>query len=296
MVELALRFGVGLGDPVLADADPRIEYLPKPGTYRRFGNRVEINADGLRAPAMRDGAARLLVLGDSVIYGNHFLDQADTVAYRMTGPLQGQPALAPCGADVLPIAASSWGPVNQAAYLARFGSFNAQAAVIVVSAHDLFDVPRHDGRMTPYRRAPSWSATGDGLQAVWERLAPRVWPGTPDAPPETRAADTLSALDQILGRFRADGVHTALVYHPTLPEWTDGVHPAATRFADWAARRGVPFRNLRAMMGPPPEGSYRDTIHPAPTGAAALADALLETLKPVALRCPAYRENMENGG
>lgn len=43
--ELTARFGLGLGNPPLSQAHPRIEYLLAPNQdVKRFGNRVAINA------------------------------------------------------------------------------------------------------------------------------------------------------------------------------------------------------------------------------------------------------------
>ncbi len=277
-LELTLRFAVGLGDPVLARLDETVEYLPLPGDYRRFGNRTRINAQGLRAPdlAATGPAARLLVLGDSVIYGNHFIDQSDIVTAHLT-------ARDACDLPVLPIAASSWGPVNQAAYLAAQGTFGARAALIVLSAHDLFDIPTRSGRVAPYRLRPSLTATGDALRAVRERHPPPAPADFPNA--ETRAEMTLDALDRMLGQMRGDGMRVALVYHPTLPEWDAGARPAAGHFAAWAADRRVPFVSLLDTMARPGPGAYRDAIHPAPDGARAVADALWDIAEPLLPVC-----------
>ena len=126
LAELGLRFGVGLGNPPLVTRDPNVEYRLVPSaSYSRFGNRVEINSHGMRGPehpaVAETSERRVLLIGDSVIYGNHFLDQSETIALQMIDRLRATPRLSGCTLRVMPAAASSWGPVNQAAYLADLG-------------------------------------------------------------------------------------------------------------------------------------------------------------------------------
>ena len=102
LAELYARFGLGLGDPPLWQADPEIEYLPLPSKrYRRFGKEISYNAYSMRSrefgrdktdPAER----RVLVLGDSIVHGGVFVDQKQLttmllektiIAARATRPL-----------------------------------------------------------------------------------------------------------------------------------------------------------------------------------------------------------------
>lgn len=285
-LEAFARWGLGFGDPVLARLDPGYEYIPRPGRYSRFGNGVEINSLGLRMPELPPtrppGVRRILLFGDSVIYGNHFLDQAQTVPARLESALD---AKGGCRTRVVPIAASSWGPVNQAAYLARHGTFGADAALIVVSGHDLTDIPSFGGRVVPYRLKASRTALGDGVRAVLERKAPWMAPPAHAMPPGDRAAASLDALDAMLSRMRAAGMRVGLVYHPTLPEWAAGLSPAASPFRAWAQARGVGFHDLRATMTAPAAGAYRDDIHPAPEGAQQMAAALADIVEQGAGPC-----------
>jgi len=288
VVEGMLRWGFGLGDPPLARLDPATEYeLVGPAEYRRWGNRIAINADGLRMPPLAAIAApderRVLLVGDSVIYGNHFLDQSQTIAIRMADRLAAMPRLAGCRTPTLPVAVSSWGPVNQAAFLAREGSFGAQAAGIVVSAHDLFDVPRAGAGILPYRTGPPPGALGDVVLMAWER---RPWrpAGPPPAPLDERAAQSLAALDRIVAQLRDDGIEPVLFYHPTLTERAGPERTEATVFRNWAGRAAVAFADLGAV--PVTTADYLDDIHPGPSGADLLATALADRLGPGLPGCP----------
>lgn len=280
LLEAGLRFGVGLGNPPLARLDPVTEYEHVgPAVYRRWGNRIEINTQGLRMPPMTDlpeaEDRRVLLVGDSVIYGNHFLDQSKTIAARMTALFRNDPRFAACSPVVLPVAASSWGPVNQAAFLGRDGTFGAVAAGIVVSGHDLYDVPRDGARILPYRTAAPVGAIGDAVKIVLERTFPAPITTAPQ-PRDLRERMTRDALDRMTDQLRQQGIAPVLFYHPTLPERDAPPSREARAFEDWAATRSVPFVDLGSV--PLGADAYRDTIHPNPAGTTALAQALFAHL------------------
>ena len=222
--EILLRFGLGLGDPPLARLDPETEYeLVPSASYRRAGNRIAINAYGMRGrePALPRPAAerRVLLIGDSVVYGAG-LDQDETLAAALERRLA---AATGCAALALPLAASSWGPVNQRAALAKTGALGAEAAALVLSAHDLYDTPLPEADILPYRLARPWGALGDAAEIVAERLRqPRLHRS--QSPPEARAAVSLAALDAIADQLAAAGIAPVVAYHPTRSER----RPAAT--------------------------------------------------------------------
>ena len=282
ILELGLRFGVGLGDPPLVTTHPDIEYTLVPSaTYTRFGNRIDVNAFGMRSPAHTGDALpqerRILLIGDSVIYGNHFLDQSETIATQMTQRLKALPELAECQPLTMAAAASSWGPVNQAAFVAQTGTLAADVAILVVSAHDLYDTPNEtsDTRsLIPYRLRPSFGALDDALQIAYERLRRRLVSHPADAPAALRQARTLEALERLHQHLRQDGVPFLLVYHPIIPERKTGMRAAHTIFESWARAAEVPFVTLTQPDLAAP-GMYRDHIHPAAPGAAAIAGHLV---------------------
>lgn len=79
-----------VGLPVPCEADPVHEYRLRPGQdHRRFGNRILVNAAGMRsppvAPVPETGTLRLLVLGDSVVNGGAETDHADLATIRLPG-------------------------------------------------------------------------------------------------------------------------------------------------------------------------------------------------------------------
>ena len=271
--ELALRFGVGLGDPPLVHLHEDTEYELVPNRqYHRFGNLIAINGAGMRGPEISPTRGsrdrRVLLIGDSVIYGNHFLDQSEIIASQMQRLLDTSTTLRGCTTLVMAAAASSWGPANQAAFLKKNGLFQADLGLLVVSAHDLYDIPLFD-RVTPYRISSPLNALDDARQILQERLIRRA---TPALSPAEQRRITLAALDMMMDQFGRAGIPLALVYHPTTSERNGAPRPERDAFAEWAQRHGLEFLDLGTV--PLTEALYRDHIHPNALGARSLAEIL----------------------
>lgn len=286
--EAGLRWGVGLGDPPLVERDPEVEYRLVPSaTYWRFGNRIAINSHGMRGPEHPAAAApderRILLVGDSVVYGNHHLDQSQTIAVRLAALLGVRPELAGCRPLAMAAAASSWGPVNQAAFLAETGLLGADLVVHLVSAHDLQDVPSFDD-VIPYRLVPSHGALDDARQIVIERLVRRLRTRKKAAPIEEREAQTLAAMNRLRDQVRAAGVPLLLAYHPTIPERANGASRTRQIFRDWALESDVAFVDLGTLDLT--AADYRDTIHPNASGASAIAGFLADVTVASLPPCP----------
>lgn len=269
--EATLRL-VGLGDPPIAVLDTELEYRLVPNaTYQRWGNRIEIGDHGYRAASLskmpRDNEARLLLIGDSVVYGNHLLDQSETISSRLSALL----STSTCVVRVIPMAVSSWGPINQAAALERQGTFGANEVAIVLSGHDIFDTPLSDGSLVPYRLSKPIGAIGDAIEALFEHHL-RSDLSTPVLSPEERARLSSDALDRIAAKVTAAGAELRLVYNATTQERQSAISGGGKRILDWAKSRDVPLLHLGRIDGV----SYRDHIHPDANGAQRIAEALSE--------------------
>lgn len=281
--EATLLWGYGFGDPPLARMDPEVEYVLAPSaSYSRFGNRIEIDRYGMRSrdhePVPGPQERRVLLIGDSLIYGDHHLDQSETVAARLEAALAADPRMAGCAPLAMAAAASSWGPANEAAFLRRLGTQGAEAAAILISAHDLYDTPLFLSSTAHYRTEPSISAITDFAAAFLSRY--RSWPEDPQ-PRAIRAEITLAALDDMADRLAAAGLAPSIGYMPTATEPPGA--PAREIFADWAAARGLEFIDLRETMAAP--GAYRDWIHPSAAGASAVAAAFASRMLPALRPC-----------
>ena len=279
--ELVARYALGLGDPPITVPDAELEYHLAPGVYRRFGNTVTIDERFMRGgpfPRSReaDGRRRVLVMGDSVINGGGQTDDADLATARLARAVD---------AAVGNASAGSWGPANLLAWVRRFGLADVDALVVVVSSHDVADVPEFTAARTP---VPA-SALIEGITSY---ALPRARgalgladPPEPERTPDELAADTesaLAALRELVDLARTAGVPVAIVHHATWAE-TEGElwEPGHSVLAATAAELGVPWvetrpRYARALA----EGRhiYRDSIHPTAAGQAVLAEALADAL------------------
>lgn len=141
--ELALRFFFGFGRPPLYVADPQTGYRLAPNQRtKRFGNVFEINQYSMRseaiAPTPDAGTLRILLLGDSIANGGWWTDQSEILSVRLEQQLTSLPFDTYTNIEVLNASANSWGPRNELAYVAKFGTFEAQVLVLLLNTDDLF--------------------------------------------------------------------------------------------------------------------------------------------------------------
>ena len=135
--EIFLRMALGLGSMILYREDNTMEYIPAPNQHSvRFGNKVVYNEYSMRSlPIGANDGCIILGFGDSVLNGGTLTDQ-DSIATTIV-----EKQLQRANADIrfLNISAGSWAPDNCAAYLNKFGSFNAKMIILFVSSHDAYD-------------------------------------------------------------------------------------------------------------------------------------------------------------
>ena len=273
--ELTCRYVVGLGDPPLTRIDPEIEYLFAPSRcYQRLGRTICYNSVSMRAqepPPPGDATRRILVLGDSVINGGVLTDQAQlatTILHKALGPQ----------VWVGHISAGSWGPANLAAYTRRFGWFNTDLSILVLSSHDLTDLPEFrasygiDFPTTPPRLA---------IEEAVLRYGPRVLPVlgalSEQATPPRRAytaaernSQGRAALVDFLRLMQANSKSAYVVLYPTAAEFQATARPERSVEIEEIERLGLPYIDLIASKAWS-RSYYRDDIHPNAEGQAALA-------------------------
>jgi lysophospholipase L1-like esterase len=143
MLEVGLRLLFGFGNPLTYIADEQIGYLLAPNQRtRRFGNRIEINEYSMRSEKIEKtpspSTLRVLLLGDSIANGGWWTDQPNTISSLMKWSLASAINGKYQHLEVLNASANSWSPRNELAYLQKFGSFNAQAVVLLINTDDLF--------------------------------------------------------------------------------------------------------------------------------------------------------------
>lgn len=129
--EYFLRYYWGFCDALLYQTDPDYEYIAQPNQNRiRFGVHLKTNSFSQRSNEPDTTKHIILGLGDSVLFGGTMIDQDSLATSILTKEL---------GIQVLNISAGSWGPDNCAAYLQKYGSFNAKALILICSSHDAYD-------------------------------------------------------------------------------------------------------------------------------------------------------------
>jgi lysophospholipase L1-like esterase len=123
---------------LLYTGDDAFEYIAKPNQDNvRFGNRIISNDYSMRSlPLNENDSCTVLGFGDSVINGGVLTDQDSLATTLVENQLQSENSQR---VRFLNISAGSWGPDNCAAYLSRYGSFNAKMIILFVSSHDAHD-------------------------------------------------------------------------------------------------------------------------------------------------------------
>ncbi|HEX7009000.1 MAG TPA: SGNH/GDSL hydrolase family protein [Phycisphaeraceae bacterium] len=283
------RFGLGLGDPPLSIADPQIEYLFKPGVYHRFGNRIAYNAWSMRSdpmpPTKQDPReARVLMLGDSVINGGSLTDQDELASsilqHRLTQELD-RPV------TVGNASAGSWGPGNWLAYVNRYGLFDADLVVIVLSSHDAHDEPTFEPVVGVHPAFPDHPPLLASQELVFRYLLPRLGFGVGDQPDpfpaQRRTEEALRHLEQLIQMIQAQGRPLILAQHLARQEITskqpdaghDLILELAQRLHVQTVQLGPAFEEALARGQQP----YRDDIHPNAEGQRLIAQTLIEPIR-----------------
>lgn len=299
-LELVARCVVGLGTPALVRPDPLLEYAFVPNQQvRRFGNRIEINRYGMRSPdfppTRPSGQRRVLILGDSVLFGGSMLDQSQIATSLLATKL---------GPDVVVgnVSAGSWGPGNWLGWVRRYGLLGATDVVLLSSSHDLFDHPT----FAPLN--PLTHPTRNPASAAWElwelwrlykmpRLLQRFFgpdghvgskasPSGSDGFPASKEASTqqgLADLSQLYGLITRSGARLSVVQFWERSEINSGrMRPGYKeqrqlfgKFGVLTVDAGPPMARCAAASGVSTSALYIDEIHPfTPLGQRCLADVL----------------------
>jgi hypothetical protein len=268
--EILCRQVLGLGDPPLIVRDPAMDYRFAPGrSYLRFGNAITFNEYSMRADAVAarktdPDELRVLVIGDSVVYGGALTDDrklATRIAQDRLRDELGRPVW------VGNVAAVSWGPGNQLAYLRAFGSFDADIAILVLGSHDLEDVTGFATDLGPdFPESSPVLALEEALVRYLPRYLPWIAPQVAEAPSEpaqARRAQGARELRELLAELAARVPHVVVLHHEERDEAARTADDRASALRGVVEGAGVPFLALRPYLeGGAAEGSpYRDHIH-----------------------------------
>lgn len=265
-LEAFARFGLGLGTPPLSITDPTIEYMFAPNQdVFRFGNRQLYNEYAMRSEKVIDhkpeGEFRILSIGDSVLNGGSLTDHEDLATTLLSHD----------GVQVLNASAGSWGPQNMLAYIEKFGLFEADLLIVVLSSGDVNDVPT----FAPLN--PKTHPTEEPFLALTEaitRYLPRYLPDFgASASSENLPVDDGSdprALAAVIS-LANQPIPTCFVLHPTRDEYQTGVlGSGATAIRAAADEARIIDESPFIRSG----ADFRDNIHLAINGQRALAEAM----------------------
>ena len=258
-IEIIFRI-IGFGDPPLVLLDSKVEYYLKPKQrYSRFGNQISSNSYGMRAEeiTLANIDMHVYIFGDSIVYGNHFLDQEEIVGYQLDAlshPLEN---------NVYSVAASSWGPQNILAYINKFGPFKGKVAILIQSSHDRQDVPFESDNIVPYRTKTSLTAIGDFSQALFQRYVPKT--SRKDKIGLTlgeRRARSSRSLEELVGVLKEHFKHVLLVHHATRLESANANVEASRYYALMAKKMSIDFLSTVPLYKKCKHNNiYRDDIH-----------------------------------
>lgn len=296
-VELALRFFFGFGRPPLYVADPQIGYRLAPSQRtKRFGNVLEINQYSMRGPAIapkpEPHTLRVLLLGDSIVNGGWWTDQTEILSVRLQQELATLPLAHYTAVEVLNASANSWGPRNELAYVAKFGTFESHLLVLLLNTDDLFATAPTSvqvGRDRAYPKRYPPLAIGEVLgrflksPPIPELVAVQQEGGD-------RVGVNLEAIRQLQQIVHAADCRLILAMTPLLrevqpPGPKDYEVTARQRVQQFVEREQIPYidflGDFQAAADPP--ALYRDHIHLSPQGYAlvnqSLSRAIVTTLQ-----------------
>jgi len=298
LLELGLRWGLGLGKPPLYQADDAIGYVLAPNQrLRRLGNRILINAYSMRNGPIEtqrpETTLRILLLGDSIVNGNWWTDQSDTLSALLEKSLQDNLQTLPwqghTRVEVLNISANSWGPRNQNAYLERYGTFGAQVVVLVLNTDDLFATAPTSLQVGQDPGYPDRNPLGGIAELIdRKRNQGKPIPGLKEIRNESgdRVGKNLAAAAAIRQQVMAANGQMLLVLTPLKrevlpPGPRDYEHKARQRVDDWVTEQAIPYVNFldEFQAVADPETLYRDHIHLSPAGNERVKARLLAALR-----------------
>jgi hypothetical protein len=302
------RHRLGLGDPPLYVADPEVEYLFAPSrTYSRFGNTISFNSMSMRSeefPARRAASEelRVLVLGDEVVNGGALTDQRDIATEILRANLETRfqrPVM------VGNVAAGGWGAPHLLAYTNRFGFFDADIVVLVLSSHHQTRVPHAQPLVGVDPRFPD-KAPVLAMQEVISRYGPQVLgsyfrsPLRQDAQEDAgdSGADerAMAAVRELIQNARAAGAEVMVVQHLTRRELLEEPDPGYLAIADLAREAGaqlIPLAEAYTAADRQGLDLYRDNLNLNQQGQRIIAEVLEREILEVVPADPVMAGHMQ---
>ena len=278
----------GFGTPLLYAQDPDVGYYPKPQQRVRYpGRTITVNNHGMRSPDLSShktpGHVRILMLGDSTLAGTYVSND------ELYSSLLGQKLNAAAGApvfEVMNMGVNAWGPLHELAFVRKFGTFEADLAIICGPLYDAYR-PRYELESLPFYpapRSPRFAIEQILYELGWRfraaRLGPPWWADSP-----AQAERGLAAYVELAEHLRQHDVEVLFEMLPsaseTLGRETDiRGHQLMTELAPRLDKLGVPADYPGAIFKDvkPTSKLYHDGVHFDRLGHRLYAEYLVERL------------------
>lgn len=250
--ECVLRYGVGLGNPVLVTPDAACNYIVKPDQdITRFFRHTHINHYGMRSnevpPTRTPHTLRVMFVGDSITYGTSRVGQSEIFAEVVQREL---PSVVHEPVEVLNASASSWAIDNELSYIRSRGIFQSDEVLLVLNSDDLAQ-PRATiqdlGDDLPVKR-PATALGELYMREVKVHLFhahARTDAGeTSDPGAQGIIQANLADLDAFRALVAGQHARFAIVYVPFRKDIPEDSSGPASVLRGWAAAHQVPFLDL----------------------------------------------------
>ena len=277
-----ILYSLGFGQAPLVVLDDNVEYYLKANmSYQRFGNEITVNRYSMRSVDFDRNEKKpfYAVIGDSVVYGQHTLDQTQTLAFLLNKKLKQE--LRDESVVVGSISASSWGPENMLAFYEKFGPFVGNTVFLVLSSHDRSDIPFMTRRLTPYRVVKPLTALHDFVRSVGERVEDKLRGDVVDIPFKKRLSLSKASLDSLMEPLKRDYARVVLVFHATKKEAISGTSNGEVYYRSMAKKHNVEFfstMNLYQDLYEQGSKPHSDNIHLTWQGNKQLSEKLAELI------------------
>lgn len=209
----------GLGQPVLYVPDAQAGYVPAPNQrVRAYGGRVETNAFGMRSPQFAvekpPGTFRVLLLGDSTLWGGLYMDQEDLYSRRLERALREEAG----GRDVevLAMGVNAWGPFHELGWVEKHGTFGADLAIVCLPIGDIYR-PLYGLSRVPFatpHRPPALALEEALTFAIWSVRERQLGP-TPAADLAWHGEQGVRAYAELTRSLRRRGAEVMFEVLPT---------------------------------------------------------------------------------
>lgn len=293
VLELGFRL-MGFGPTVLYEPGLQYGYRVAPDqTARWFWARTRVNQFGMRAPdrplVKSAGTLRILLIGDSTLWGGIYIDQDDLYARRLEG-LLAERVGAPV--EIWNIAANGWGPLHLLGYVERFGAYDADVAVVCMPIDDLHR-PLSQLDAFPFfrKKQPPSCAIEEVLYILlWRYRHGQLLPSQVDDR-DWSIARGIDTCGQLTEKLEALGCEVLFEVLPSRAAAIASAPPAeeAEHFAALAAKLEslrIPVGYALEVLGDHTESAlYHDPGHLSAAGHEVYAAYLAERLMAVSEKC-----------